>query len=59
MPNQSMTVMTAAVPRELHDRAQARAEMEDRSIASVMRNALKLYLAEPQPTGGDRSLSAA
>ena len=47
MPDHSVetkTVMTAAVPVELRDRARQRAENEDRSIASVVRQALERYL---------------
>jgi predicted HicB family RNase H-like nuclease len=40
--------MLVRVPRELHTEAKQRASDEDRTLAQVVRRALRQYLAEPQ-----------
>jgi predicted HicB family RNase H-like nuclease len=40
--------MLVRVPRELHTEAKKRASDEDRTLAQVVRRALKQYLAQPQ-----------
>jgi len=39
--------MLVRVPRELHEEAKQRALEEDRTLAQVVRRALKQYLAHP------------
>jgi len=41
-------IVTATVPGELLKRAHERAELEDRSIASIVRIALANYLRSPK-----------
>ena len=39
-----LTLVGAQVDKELHDQLQAQAQREDRSTASLVRQALKMYL---------------
>jgi predicted HicB family RNase H-like nuclease len=39
--------MLVRVPRELHDLAKRRAREEDRTLAMIVRRALREYLAQP------------
>jgi hypothetical protein len=40
-------VMNIRIPRDLHDRARRRCDIEDRSLASMVRIALRHYLDHP------------
>lgn len=44
---ESLYPMLVRVPRELHEEVKRRASEEDRTLAMVVRRALKEYLARP------------
>lgn len=45
--DEALYPMLVRVPRELHEKAKRRAEAEDRTLAMVVRRALRDYLSRP------------
>lgn len=44
-------IVNVLLPLDLHSAAKTRAEQDDRSMASVIRSALRLYIRSPLPPG--------